>query len=79
MTGKSTSLRNLDPKETFIISTISKPLPFRGFRKKYQELKKVNGEYVGNYYTSADYSKIINMLKIINLKMPEIKQVIIDD
>ena len=77
--GKSTSLRNLDPKETFIISTTGKPLPFRGYRKKYQELKKVNGEYVGNYYISSNYSKILNMLKIINLKMPNIKQVVVDD
>ena len=77
--GKSTSLRNLDPKETFIISTTGKPLPFRAYRKKYQELKKVNGEYVGNYYISSNYSKILNMLKIINLKMPNIKQVVVDD
>lgn len=77
--GKSTSLRNLDPKETFIISTTGKPLPFRGYRKKYQELKKVNGEYVGNYYISSNYSKILNMLKIINLKMPNIKQIVVDD
>ena len=59
--------------------TLMKPLPFRGYRKKYQELKKVNGEYVGNYYISSNYSKILNMLKIINLKMPSIKQVVVDD
>ena len=29
-TGKSTALRNLDPKETFIIQGVNKPLPFRG-------------------------------------------------
>ena len=28
-TGKSTSLRNLNPEETFIISTTGKPLPFK--------------------------------------------------
>jgi ABC-type phosphate/phosphonate transport system ATPase subunit len=33
--GKSTSLRNLNPKETFIISTTSKPLPWRGWKKNY--------------------------------------------
>ena len=27
-TGKSTALRNLNPEETFIISTTGKPLPF---------------------------------------------------
>ena len=35
--GKSTSLRNLNPKETFIISTTSKPLPWRGWKKNYTE------------------------------------------
>ena len=33
--GKSTSLRNLDPTETFIINVASKPLPFKGWRSKY--------------------------------------------
>ena len=28
--GKSTSFRTLDPKETFVINVASKPLPFRG-------------------------------------------------
>lgn len=32
-TGKSTSLRNLDPKTTFIISTTGKPLPFRAWKR----------------------------------------------
>lgn len=29
-TGKSTSLRNLDPKKTLLIQSIRKPLPFKG-------------------------------------------------
>lgn len=78
--GKSTSLRNLDPTETFIISTTGKPLPFRGWRKKYIKLSKdANGNYTGNYYTSSAWDKIIKILKVINTKMPHIKQVIIDD
>lgn len=78
--GKSTSLRNLDPTETFIISTTGKPLPFRGWRKKYIKLAKdANGNYTGNYYTSSAWDKIIKILKVINSKMPHIKQVIIDD
>lgn len=28
-TGKSTSLRNFDPKKTLLIQSIHKPLPFR--------------------------------------------------
>lgn len=82
-TGKSTSLRNLNPEETFIISTTGKPLPFRSWRKKYVPfaVKEVDGKKVctGNYYVSSNWEKIINMLKIINRNMPHIKQIIIDD
>lgn len=82
-TGKSTSLRNLNPEETFIISTTGKPLPFRAWRKKYIpfSVKEVDGKKTccGNYYVSSKYDKIINMLKIINKNLPNIKQVIIDD
>ena len=31
--GKTTSIKNLNPKETFIVSITGKPLPFKGFRK----------------------------------------------
>lgn len=31
--GKTTSVKDLNPKETFIISVLGKPLPFRGFKK----------------------------------------------
>jgi ABC-type oligopeptide transport system ATPase subunit len=30
--GKSTSIRNLDPKETVIINIANKPLPFKGWK-----------------------------------------------
>ena len=33
--GKSTSIRDLDPKETFIINIANKPLPFKGWKKNY--------------------------------------------
>lgn len=78
-TGKSTCLRNLNPEETLLISTTGKPLPFKGYKKKYKEIKKEGSEWVGNYYVSSKYDKIINILKIVNLKMPHIKQVVIDD
>lgn len=78
--GKSTSLRNLNPEETFIISTTGKPLPFRGWRKKYTNFKKdENNKISGNYYVSSSWDKIIKILKVVNLKMPYIKQVVIDD
>lgn len=77
--GKSTSLRNLDPKETFVISTTGKPLPFRGWRKKYTPIKISDTGVIGNYYVGSNWESILKILKIINKKMPHIKVVILDD
>jgi hypothetical protein len=80
-TGKSTSLRNLNPETTFIISTTGKPLPFRAWKKKYIPfaIDKETKEISGNYYVSSNWEKILKMLKIINTKMPQIEVVVIDD
>lgn len=78
-TGKSTSLRNLNPETTFIISTTGKPLPFRAWKKKYIPIK-IDGKNVsGNYYVSSKWDQILKILQIIDKMMPHIKQVIIDD
>lgn len=78
-TGKSTSLRNLNPEETFIISTTGKPLPFRGYKKKYIPLKIEGKNVTGNYYVSSKWDQILKILQIIDKMMPHIKQVIVDD
>jgi hypothetical protein len=79
--GKSTSLRNMNPEETFIISTTGKPLPFPKWRKKYIPFKidKETKTISGNYYVSSNWEQILKMLKIINSKLPNIKTVVIDD
>lgn len=85
MSGKSTSLRNLDPKETFIIATIAKPLPFRGWKKNYTNLviekdKEGNTKSIsGNYYVSDKWDKIVKIMKLVSAKMPHIKVLVIDD
>ena len=78
-TGKSTSLRNLNPEETFIISSTGKPLPFKGWKKKYVPIKIEGNNISGNYYTSSKWDQIIKILQIIDKKMPHVKQVIVDD
>lgn len=78
-TGKSTSLRNLNPETTFIISTTGKPLPFKAWKKKYTPIKIEGSNITGNYYTSSKWDQIIKILQIVDKKMPHIKQVIIDD
>lgn len=75
--GKSTSLRNLNPKETFIISTTSKPLPWKGWKKQYTDfnLKTLEGNRI-QMYNSA---KLAGLLKFISAKMPHIKNIVCDD
>lgn len=75
--GKSTSLRNLDPTKTFIINVASKPLPFKGWRSKYTIWSKDNPN--GNYINTSNVQVIGQILGYINSKRPEIKNLIIED
>jgi hypothetical protein len=75
--GKSTSLRNLDPKTTFIINVLDKPLPFKGFKKNYQPVTKENKN--GNYFSANDWSHVIRAIEMVDKTRPEITTLIIDD
>lgn len=77
--GKSSAIRNLDPNETFIINVAKKPLPFRGFKKKYKQLAIVDKKYVGNIYNTSSVDQIAKTLNIVDKGMPHIKQILIDD
>lgn len=74
-TGKSTSIRNMDSKDTFIIQAVNKPLPFKGFKKSYPIIDK-DGK--GRRLVSDNYDKIISCLKYLN-NDKDIKNIIIDD
>ncbi len=76
-TGKSSSVRNLDSTQTFIINVASKPLPFKGWRSKYTIWNKDNPQ--GNYINTSNVQTIGQILNYINTKRPEIKNVIIED
>ena len=56
-----------------------KPLPFRGYKKKYIPLKIEGKNVTGNYYVSSKWDQILKILQIIDKMMPHIKQVIVDD
>jgi hypothetical protein len=75
--GKSTSIENLDPKETFIINVANKPLPFKGWKKKYVLWSKDNP--TGNLYTGSSAQQIEACLGYVNSKRPDIKTIVIDD
>lgn len=74
-TGKSTSIENLNEKETIIIDIVGKSLPFRGWKSKY----KTGIQNGGNFLISHDSSVICKALDYINKERQDIKQVIIDD
>jgi len=69
--GKTTSLRNLDPSSTFIIDCDGKGLSWRGWRKQYGEDKK-------NYFRTNEQNRVLAYLASINSGAPHIKVVVID-
>ena len=71
-TGKSTSVKHLDPKETYIINVAKKELPFKGAEKLYNTETK-------NYKEVDDANEITRLLKTISDKAPHIKNIIIED
>jgi len=75
--GKSTSLRNLPPEETFIINIANKPLPFKGWKSKYSQITKENPK--GNMTATATSNGIIKAIKHVNDNMPHIKNLVVDD
>lgn len=72
--GKSTSIRNLNPDETIILAlkAIDKPLPFKGSRKMYNAEKK-------NYFALKDYQDIINYLNSASKNLSHVKNIVIED
>ena len=77
--GKSTSIKYLDPSETFIVSCTNKQLQIPGFRSKYQKVGVTDGKLTGNWLVSNDYAKISKILATVSKTRPDIKTVVIDD
>lgn len=71
--GKTTSLRNLDPATTYIIDCDKKGLSWRAWRKQYSTAK-------GNYLVQDDNAIILDALQLLNFhpKYKHIKTVVID-
>jgi len=71
-TGKSTSIKHLEPKETFIINVAKKELPFKGAEKLYCKENK-------NYKEMDDATEITRQLMRISEEQLHIKNVVIED
>lgn len=70
-TGKSTSLRNLDPKQTMLIQVVRKPLPFRAKEWGYWDKEK---NATGNVFVTDHCETIIRYMRKTSKKV-----IIIDD
>lgn len=71
--GKSASIRTLDPTSTYIINVLGKHLPFKGAKKNYLTQKG------GNLFVSDNADTIVKLLHRISSERPEITTIIIDD
>ena len=71
--GKSRSMKNLNPKTTYIINCIGKNLPFKSWKANYTEGKG------GNIFKSTNSDEICQIMHAISEKRPEIKTIVIDD
>lgn len=70
--GKSTSIKSLNPKETVIFNILGKRLPFKGSAAVYNTENK-------NLFKIDDWQTIVNYLSSINTDAPHVKNVVLDD
>jgi len=71
--GKTTSMRNLPPEQTFYIDCDKKGLNWKGWRKQYNSEKK-------NYWSSDSFTVVQSLLEKINKEeqFKQIKYIVID-
>lgn len=70
--GKSRSVKGLDPAKTVVLNVLNKPLPFKGSMKLYNKENK-------NNFETSNYQDVIDMLRNISDKGKHVENVIIDD
>ena len=75
--GKSTSMRTLDPQNTVIINIANKPLPFKGWKSKYTPMNKENPK--GNLVSVSSAAGVAKAMKHVNDNMPHITTLVVDD
>lgn len=69
--GKTTSLRNLNPEKTVVITPNSKSMPFKGGDKMYQSgVNRINTNRL---------TDVFGVLEYISTSKPEVTMVVIDD
>lgn len=69
--GKTTSLRNLPPNETYFIDADKKKMAWRGFKKQYCDANK-------NYIATNEPNTILWLMQNISDKSPHVKYIVVD-
>lgn len=69
--GKTTSMRNLNPAETYYIDSDKKGLSWKGWKSQYNVAFK-------NYYCNDDPTNIKTVMLGVSAKRPDIKTLIVD-
>ena len=80
-TGKTYSLRDLDPKETFIICPDEKAPPFKGWKKNYVDKDPATGIFnpnTCNFLKTTNWDKIKAAMIFVSKNRPDVKTVVID-
>lgn len=70
--GKSTSIKTLDPKTTVIFNVLKKKLPFKGSSKLYNTENN-------NLFMMDNFNDIISYMQAISEKATDIRNIVIDD
>ena len=71
-TGKSTSVKTLDPQETVVINVLKKRLPFKGSNALY------NKENM-NLFEVDEHTQAVSLLSSLDKNAPHVRNIIIDD
>lgn len=69
--GKTTAMRTLNPEETYYIDCDGKGLSWKGWRSQYNAEKK-------NYLVTDQQNTILTVMRGIDAKRPNIKNIVID-
>lgn len=75
--GKTSSLREVDSTASFLIQSLRKPLPFKGWREKWTEISTENK--AGNLLVTDDPDTIRKYMKAVSARRPEVKTIFVDD
>jgi energy-coupling factor transporter ATP-binding protein EcfA2 len=76
--GKSASMRTLNPKETVLISALGKSLPFKNSKKDYSIWNKESNPN-GNVIHTSNSLNLLKWMDHVSKNMPHVKSLVIDD